>query len=126
MTDARLFQLGPSRVCVSTVGLIPKMRQMMRDVPGVRLALSLHAPNQDVRVKIVPTAKIYPLDRLMDAVDEYLMRNDRIMIEYILISQVNDTLQHGTLYCRGACAVRLQALMCAWFAFLQRTSWAGC
>jgi adenine C2-methylase RlmN of 23S rRNA A2503 and tRNA A37 len=97
MINPRLFALGPRYICVSTVGIIPKMRQFMVDCPGVKLALSLHAPTQEIRLEIVPTAKNYPLDRLMDAVDEYLTRNKRIMIEYILIRNLNCTIETAHL-----------------------------
>ncbi|KAI9139506.1 hypothetical protein BKA69DRAFT_1085055, partial [Paraphysoderma sedebokerense] len=89
MTDQRRFGIGPSHICVSTVGVIGKFQSLMRDAPAVKLALSLHAPNQELRLKIVPTAKAYPFDKLMKAVDDYLEKNDRIMIEYILIANVN-------------------------------------
>ncbi|KAI9178876.1 hypothetical protein H9P43_005538 [Blastocladiella emersonii ATCC 22665] len=89
MTNRRLFGLGESSICVSTVGVVSKMRQITVDLPNVKLALSLHAPNQRLRNEIVPSAKVYPLDRLMDAVDEYLTRQKRIMIEYILIRNIN-------------------------------------
>ncbi|KAJ1511475.1 hypothetical protein HMI55_006579 [Coelomomyces lativittatus] len=86
-----VFQLGPKHICVSTVGVVPKMIQFTIDCPGVHLALSLHAPTQACREKLVPTAKNYPIDKLMLAVDQYLKLHDRIMIEYILIRDLNAT-----------------------------------
>ena len=73
MTDPQVFALRRSAVTVSTVGVIPRMLQMIEDLPGVSLALSLHAPTQELRQTIVPSAKAYPLDRLMAAVDKYQM-----------------------------------------------------
>ncbi|ORZ39846.1 hypothetical protein BCR44DRAFT_1536119 [Catenaria anguillulae PL171] len=101
MTNRRVFALGEGNICVSTVGVVPKIKQFMVDCPGVKLALSLHAPNQELRNTIVPSARTFKLDTLMDAVDQYLTRNKRIMIEYILIRNVNCSIplahQLGTL-----------------------------
>lgn len=74
MIDPQVFALRRSAVTVSTVGVIPRMLQMIEDLPGVSLALSLHAPTQELRRTIVPSAKAYPLDRLMAAVDQYQMK----------------------------------------------------
>jgi len=56
---------------VSTVGVVPRIRALAAELPGVSLALSLHAPNQALRARIVPSARAYPLERLMAAVAEY-------------------------------------------------------
>ena len=60
-----------TQVTVSTVGVVPRIRALAAELPGVSLALSLHAPNQALRQRIVPSARAYPLDRLMAAVSEY-------------------------------------------------------
>lgn len=56
---------------VSTVGIIPRLRQLSTDLPGVSLALSLHAPTQELRQQIVPSARAFPLNRLMAAVLDF-------------------------------------------------------
>jgi adenine C2-methylase RlmN of 23S rRNA A2503 and tRNA A37 len=71
MTHPERFGLGRAHVTVSTVGVIPRIRQLAADLPGVSLALSLHAPDQALRASIVPSARAYPLDRLMAAVRDY-------------------------------------------------------
>ena len=93
MTDPNAFALAPSRVTVSTVGVVPKMRRLVRDAPGVCLALSLHAPNQRLREKIVPTATAYKLPDILSALDEYLATGPKVrtMIEYCVLGGVNDT-----------------------------------
>ena len=53
MTDVQRFSLSPRRISVSTVGVVPRLRSLVHDAPGVRLALSLHAPNQELRTQIV-------------------------------------------------------------------------
>ena len=92
MTDDKVFGLSPARVTVSTVGVIPRMRTLTRDAPGTCLALSLHAPTQELRQKIVPTAVAYKLDELMRVLDEYLASGPKMktMIEYCVLGGVND------------------------------------
>lgn len=91
MIDPQTFALRRSAVTVSTVGVIPRMLQMMDDLPGVSLALSLHAPTQELRKTIVPSAKAYPLDRLMAAVDKYHMQTrQKVFVEYVMLAKVND------------------------------------
>ncbi|RHY31348.1 hypothetical protein DYB32_003619 [Aphanomyces invadans] len=89
MTD--IFGLAPKYITLSTVGVIHRIRQLKQDAPLVRLALSLHAPTQDLRVQIVPTAKAYPLDKLMLAIDDHLKdrENRMVMMEYIMLKDVN-------------------------------------
>ena len=58
---------------VSTVGVTPKIRKFTEDMPELALALSLHAPNQSARSAIVPAAKAYPIEGLIDALDNHMM-----------------------------------------------------
>jgi adenine C2-methylase RlmN of 23S rRNA A2503 and tRNA A37 len=60
-------------VTVSTVGVTPRILDLTRDLPEVSLALSLHAPNQEMRSKIVPAAKAYKIEGLIDALDRHMM-----------------------------------------------------
>eukprot|EP00434_Breviolum_minutum_P007904 symbB.v1.2.006971.t1/scaffold348.1/size222345/10 len=95
MTD--LGQLGSyalpqSRVTISTVGVVSRMKQLVRDLPGLSLALSLHAPTQELREKIVPSAKHVSMEDLLAAMDMHLeQKTARAMIEYVLLSQENDS-----------------------------------
>jgi len=95
MTD--LGQLGgyalpQSRVTISTVGVVPRMKQLVRDLPGLSLALSLHAPTQELREKIVPSAKHVSMEDLLSAMDLHLeQKTARAMIEYVLLSEENDS-----------------------------------
>jgi adenine C2-methylase RlmN of 23S rRNA A2503 and tRNA A37 len=91
LTDSRRFGLRRSAVTVSTVGVVPRLRTLAADMPGVSLALSLHAPDQETRLRIVPSAKAYPLPRLMDAVARYQASSGRrVFVEYVLLAGVND------------------------------------
>ncbi|GMF14056.1 unnamed protein product [Phytophthora lilii] len=68
----KVFGLAPKYITLSTVGVIHRIRQLSHDAPLVRLALSLHAPTQEMRSQIVPTSTAYPLDKLMAAIDDHL------------------------------------------------------
>ncbi|CAM9117469.1 unnamed protein product [Ectocarpus sp. 12 AP-2014] len=72
MADSRMFKLSPRHITLSTVGVVPRMKQLTIDAPETQLALSLHAPNQELRNRIVPSARAYRLDKLMDALDGHL------------------------------------------------------
>ncbi|KAL3140215.1 hypothetical protein ABBQ38_004490 [Trebouxia sp. C0009 RCD-2024] len=92
MIDPQIFALRRSAITISTVGVIPRMLQMVTDLPGVSLALSLHAPTQELRKTIVPSAKAYPLDKLMAAVDRYHMQTrQKVFVEYVMLARVNDS-----------------------------------
>lgn len=73
LIDRRLWNLAHNRVTVSTVGVSSRMRDLTRDLPEVNLALSLHAPNQEMREAIVPSARGTPIESLIEALDEHMM-----------------------------------------------------
>lgn len=73
LINRRVWNLAHNRVTVSTVGVVSRMRALTRDLPEVNLALSLHAPNQAMREKIVPAAKGTPIESLIEALDEHMM-----------------------------------------------------
>lgn len=86
MTHSQAFALRRRYVTVSTVGVIPRINQLAEDLPGVSLALSLHAPNQELRAKIVPSARAYKLDRLMQSIATYQENTkQRVFIEYVML-----------------------------------------
>lgn len=90
------FQLSPRKITVSTVGIIHAINQLHNDVPNINLAVSLHAPVQDIRCQIMPAARAFPLERLMDALQAYQKRSQqKIFIEYIMLDGVNDEEQHA-------------------------------
>ncbi len=89
MTDSALFALRRSSVTVSTVGVVPRILQLADDLPGVSLALSLHAPDQELRRSIVPSAAAYKLDRLMAAVATYQQKTQqKAWLSFILQATV--------------------------------------
>ncbi|KAJ7946163.1 Ribosomal RNA large subunit methyltransferase [Quillaja saponaria] len=90
------FQLSPKRITVSTVGIIHAINKLHNDLPGLNLAVSLHAPIQDIRCQIMPAARAFPLEKLMNALKEYQRNSQqKILIEYIMLDGVNDEEQHA-------------------------------
>ena len=87
------FNIPCPKICVSTVGVIPNIYRFSEDCPTVSMALSLHAPTQEIRKKIVPTATAYPLDELMRCLDDYLAKSEKnsMLVEYCVLKGINDT-----------------------------------
>jgi adenine C2-methylase RlmN of 23S rRNA A2503 and tRNA A37 len=73
LIDRRRWNLAHGRVTVSTVGIVSKIRRLTKELPEVSLAVSLHAPNQAMRSAIVPSAKHYPIEDLIEALDGHMM-----------------------------------------------------
>lgn len=85
------FSLWRRHVTISTAGIIPWIESLINDKLDVKLAVSLHAPNQELRERIMPIARRYKLNELMHVIDKYVeVTNNRIFYEYIMISWVTD------------------------------------
>ncbi|EOI03064.1 ribosomal RNA large subunit methyltransferase N [Enterococcus moraviensis ATCC BAA-383] len=96
INDPKGLAIGARHITVSTSGLVPKIREFANNGLQVNLAISLHAPNNDVRTSIMRINRSFPIEKLMDAVDEYLEKtNRRITFEYIMLSNVNDRPEHA-------------------------------
>jgi len=96
MLDDNAYGLSRRRVTLSTSGIVPAMDRLREACP-VALAVSLHAPNDDLRNEIVPINKKYPLKELMAACLRYLEKapRDFITFEYVMLDGVNDTMEHA-------------------------------
>lgn len=96
MLDDFAYGLSKRRVTVSTAGVVPKIFEL-RALTDVALAVSLHAPNDQLRNEIVPLNKKYPLNALMDACRHYFKDDPRrsITMEYVMLAGVNDTPMHA-------------------------------
>lgn len=83
--------IGMRNITISTCGIIPGIQKLMDlDLP-INLALSLHAPNDDIRMKIMPIAKKYKLNDILKVIEQYFLKtNRRITFEYCLIKSIND------------------------------------
>ena len=96
MLDDHGYGLSRRRVTVSTSGVVPMMDRLAQDCP-VALAVSLHAPNDELRDKLVPLNRKYPLAELLDACNRYLEHapRDFITFEYCMLDRVNDEPEHA-------------------------------
>ena len=84
--------IGSRHITVSTCGIVPKIKEFTNYDKQVNLAISLHAPNDEIRNQIMKINKAYPIKEVIDAVKEYIKKtNRRVTFEYILLSGVNDT-----------------------------------
>ena len=96
MLDDNAYGLSRRRVTVSTSGVIPGMDRLRDECP-VALAVSLHAPNDALRERLVPVNRKYPLRELIAACNRYLEKapRDFITFEYVMLEGVNDSDQHA-------------------------------
>ncbi len=97
MMDDNAYGLGKRKVTVSTSGIVPKIDKL-RDVLDVSLAVSLHAPNNELRDILVPLNKRYPIAELIAACRRFVDEKSRkhtITFEYVMLDQLNDQKQHA-------------------------------
>lgn len=94
--DQRALAIGARHITVSTCGLPDKIRAYGKEGLQINLAISLHAPNNEIRNQIMKINKAYPLEEVIDAVKDYIQSaNRRVTYEYILLKGVNDSLKHA-------------------------------
>lgn len=96
VTDSRGLGLSPRRITISTVGLPPKMRELAQTGKPFNLAVSLHAPLNDLRTQLVPVNDRIGIEAVLAAADEYFeITGRRVTYEYVLLSGVNDLPEHA-------------------------------
>jgi 23S rRNA (adenine(2503)-C(2))-methyltransferase len=94
LTDQKGLAIGSRHVSVSTAGIAPKIVRFGRDFPQINLALSLHAATDELRTRLVPLNKAYPLSVLAEALKTYLAETNRkVFFEYVLLKGENDRAQ---------------------------------
>ena len=97
------IDIGSRHITVSTCGIVPKIREFMNYDKQVNLAISLHAPNNEIRNKIMNINKAYPIEEIIKVVREYISKtNRRVTFEYIMLKGVNDSID---------CAIELSRLL---------------
>ena len=97
------IDIGARHITISTCGIIPKIKEFIKDGRQINLAISLHAPNNIIRDKIMNINKIYKIEELIDVLKEYIsVTNRRVTFEYIMLDGINDTEE---------CAVLLSKLL---------------
>ena len=103
VTDPYSLALGQRHITVSTCGIVPKIKEFADEETGVNLAISLHAPNNDIRSKIMKINNAYKIEEIIDAIKYYISKtNRRVTFEYIMLKNVNDT---------NECAIELCELL---------------
>lgn len=96
ITDENKMAMSVRRITISTSGIISKMKELLKLKYKGRLALSLHAPNQQLREKLIPIAKNNPIEELVLLMKQHAARTQKqVSFEYILIDGVNDTPKHA-------------------------------
>ena len=85
------IDIGSRHITISTCGIIPGIKKFMEEEGQVNLAISLHASNDEIRNKIMPINKAYPIKDLMETIKEYIAKtNRRVTFEYIMLEDIND------------------------------------
>ncbi|GMN57195.1 hypothetical protein TIFTF001_026304 [Ficus carica] len=91
------IQIGQRMITISTVGVPNTIKRLASHKLQSTLAISLHAPNQKLREAIVPSAKAYPLEAIMEDCKNYFLETSRrVSFEYALLAGVNDAVEHAT------------------------------
>lgn len=86
--------IGARHITVSTCGIIPKMESFIKDGKQINLAISLHAPNDKIRNKLMPINKVYNVEELLKTIKKYIKAtNRRVTIEYIMLKGINDDIE---------------------------------
>ena len=103
INDNNGISLGSRHITISTCGIVPRIREFTNYDKQVNLAISLHAPNNEIRNKIMNINKAYKIEELMESIKDYIkVTNRRVTFEYIMLKGVNDTKE---------CAIELSHLL---------------
>ena len=90
------LQIGSRHITVSTCGIVPKIYQFAQEEIKANLAISLHAPNNEIRNQLMKINKVYPIYQVIQAAKDYFdITKRRVTFEYILLKGVNDELEHA-------------------------------
>ena len=96
LTDPNSFALSPSRLSISTVGLVPGIERLTQEFPQINLTYSLHSPFDDQRSHLMPVNQTYPLRTVFSALNEYIKSTkNRVFVAYTLLKDVNDSEEHA-------------------------------
>ena len=107
ITNEKTLHLGARHLTISTSGLVPQIRQLAEHPQQIRLAISLHGATDEIRQQIMPVNRKWPLAELFDALDYWNShKNQKLTLEYILIENINDSLEQATILARVARRLR--------------------
>ena len=96
VNDDKGLAIGARHITVSTSGLVPKIREFAREGLQVNLAISLHAPNNEIRSRMMRINRQFPIEQLFEAIEDYIaVTNRRVTFEYIMLNKVNDGVEQA-------------------------------
>lgn len=97
VNDEKTLNIGSRHITVSTSGIVPKIADFARDFSQCELAISLHAPNDEIRSKLMKINNVYDIESLFNAISDYQRTTNfnRITFEYIMIEDLNDQVSHA-------------------------------
>lgn len=96
VNDDKGLAIGARHITVSTSGLAPKIREFAREGVQVNLAVSLHAPNNEIRSRMMRINRRIPIETLFEAIEDYIaVTNRRVTFEYIMLNEVNDGVEQA-------------------------------
>lgn len=96
LNSENAFNIGARHISISTVGIIEGIKKLSQENLQINLALSLHAPNNNLRASLMPISKKYPLNEVLKTINQYIEKTNRkVMFEYTLIDNVNDSLNEA-------------------------------
>lgn len=92
LNGSKTLNIGARRMTISTCGIVPSIDRLANEPMQINLAVSLHAPVDDIRARLMPVNKVYPLDKLMPTIRSYIQKTNRkVFFEYLLIDGMNDS-----------------------------------
>ena len=101
LNDKEGFNLGARHFSISTVGIVEGIEKLAKEKLQINLAVSLHAPNDELRSKLMPIDKKYPIKKILNSIDDYIKKTRRrVMFEYIMINNLNDSEEHAQILAR--------------------------
>jgi 23S rRNA (adenine2503-C2)-methyltransferase len=101
------LNIGARRITVSTSGLVPQIKKLAKLPQQIRLAISLHGPDDETRDKIMPVNRKFPVSELFEALRVWnLQKNQKITLEYILIDGVNAGPEHAAILAKRAASIK--------------------
>ncbi len=96
INDAKALSIGARHITLSTCGIIPKIYELSKLPIQINLAISFHAPTDELRSKLMPVNKVYSITPLIQAIKDYLqVTSRRVTIEYVMLNNVNDSVMYA-------------------------------
>lgn len=96
LNDKEGLNIGARHISISTCGILPGIDKLTNEKMQINLAISLHAPNDQLRSELMPVNRRFPLAKLLKTVDKYIEKTGRrVMFEYLMIKGVNDKVEHA-------------------------------